>query len=89
MMTWINNMKNIDDYVTRKLLPEERLLFEARLLLDPALKFQVSLQKKIISIIRMYGRKTVKNEVERISKKIFADQSKNDFHHEVNRLFGG
>jgi hypothetical protein len=88
MTTWINDMKNVDDYVTGKLSPEETLLFEARLLLDPALKFRVALQRKIISIARMYGRKTVKSEVENIGQKLFSDQSKTGFHHEVNRLFG-
>ena len=89
MMTWINSMKHIDDYVTGKLSPEESLLFEARLLLDPALKFQVAFQRKVISIVQMYGRKTVKSEVEKIGQKLFSDQSKNDFHRTVNRLFGG
>ena len=89
MTTWINNMKSIDDYVTGKLGPEDNLLFEARLLLDPALKFQVALQRRIISIVRMYGRKTVKNEAQKIGQKLFSDQSKYDFHREVNKLFGG
>ena len=87
MMTWINSMKNVDDYVTGKLSPDESLLFEARLLLDPALKFKVALHKKVISIVCAYGRKKVKNEVELIGQRLFSDQSRKDFHRAVNKAF--
>jgi len=80
-------MKNVDEYVTGKLRPEESLLFEARLLLDPALRFQVAVQRRIISIVRMYGRRKVKSDVERIGQKLFSDQSKNNFHRAVNQAF--
>ena len=87
MKTWISSMKHIDDYIAGRLSPEEHILFEARELLDPVLKFQVILHKKVISIARLYGRKKMKAEITVIGKKLFTDPSKGAFQQTVRQVF--
>lgn len=87
MKIWTSNISHIDDYVTGKLIQEDRVLFEARLVLDPVLKFHVTLHKRIISVAKLYGRKKVKAEIEGISRRLFRDPSKKEFQRSVRKTF--
>ena len=86
-MKTLRETKEIDRYLLGKLRPASRLLFEARLLIDPALKLRVEWQQKLYSIIKGSGRRQIKAEVARIHHQLFSDPAKCDFQRNVFQLF--
>jgi hypothetical protein len=64
MTTSWNNTKQIERYLTGKFSPADKFVFEARMLLSPALQTEVLLQKKVFGLVKMYHRKKFKEELE-------------------------
>lgn len=87
MRTLLNNIKHIDNYLSGNLSQEDLLVFEAKLVIDPSLRWQVSLQKKVMNVIKLYGRKKTRSEAVAIGHKLFQDPSKEDFRDSVRRAF--
>lgn len=87
MKTSWNNVRQIERYLNNQLTPEDLLIFEAQLLIDPLLKLNVSLQKKIHSIIRLYGRKKMKSEIEQVHNRLFQGNEHIVFQQRVHQLF--
>ena len=86
-MKTLRETKEIDRYLLDKLSPASRLLFEARLLIDPTLKLRVAWQQKLYSIIKRSGRRQMKSEVAHVHYQLFSDPAKRDFQLSVFQLF--
>ena len=86
-MKTLRETKEINRYLLDKLSPASRLLFEARLLIDPPLKLRVALQQKLYSIIKRSGRRQMKSEAARAHHQLFSDPAKRDFQLSVFELF--
>lgn len=87
MRTSLNDIRNIENYLEGKLNPEELLVFQARLLSDPVLKLNVYVQQKVYSILRLYHRKKLKEEVETVHQRVFGDPLKVNLQQAVYQLF--
>jgi len=79
--------KQIERYLFGKLNPASRLVFEARMLIDPMLRHHVENQRRVYAIVRQYGRRVVKSEVTRIHYQLFNDPAKEDFQSRIFELF--
>ena len=86
-MKTLRETKEIDRYLLGKMSIASRLLFEARLLIDPTLKLRVEWQQRLYSIIKGSGRRQMKSEVARIHYQLFSDPDKHDFQTNVFQLF--
>ena len=86
-MKTLRETREIDRYLLDKLSPASRLLFEARLLIDPTLKLRVDWQQKLYSIIKRSGRRQMKSEVARVHHQLFSDPAKREFQLNVFQLF--
>lgn len=87
MRTSLNEIKNIEDYLFLTAEPEERVLFEARMLLQPELKQNVSVQQMIYEMIRLYSRKQLKQEIENVHRQLFEKPVHKDFANRIRRYF--
>lgn len=87
MTTSWNNTEQIEGYLTGKLSPADKFVFEARLLLSPALETEVRLQKKVFGLVKMYHRKKFKEELEEVHRRIFQDPEKLSFQQKIYGLF--
>lgn len=87
MMTSRNNTRTIDSYLNGTLSHADRLLFEARLIIDPVLKSDLFFQKKTYLLIKMYHREKLKVELQTVHQKIFNDPDKMDFRRSIYQLF--
>ena len=83
----LNNIRLADDYIHGKLMPADRLLFEARLLLSPVLRFEVAAQKKVTLLVKMYHRKKMKEELAEIHRRIFSDPANIVFKTNIEQIF--
>jgi hypothetical protein len=79
--------EQIEKYLFGKLSTSDRLLFEAKLIIDPRLRQQVRSQKRLYTIIRQSGRRELKREVEQIHQRLFSDPEKTNFGGLIYKLF--
>jgi hypothetical protein len=86
-MKTLHEIKAIDRYLHGKLPMEERLLLEALMVLDPALKWRVECQRTLYSIVKVFGRRQIKSEAERIHHQLFHDPANEEFKKRVLAFF--
>ena len=79
--------EQIEKYLLGKLGTGERLLFEAKLIIDPRLRQQVNSQEKLYAIIRQSGRRELKREAEQVHQRLFSDPEKANFQGLIYKLF--
>jgi hypothetical protein len=81
------DIRQIENYLLGKLRTPSKLLFEAKMLMDPALRSNVELQRRLYSIVRILGRRRIKSEVEDIHNRLFKDPNKVNFRQNLYNLF--
>lgn len=86
-MKTLNEIKDIENYLFDKLKTPAKLVFEARLLINPILKRNAELQQRLYSIVRLSGRRKIKSEVEQTHQHIFSDPEKLIFQQSIYQLF--
>ena len=87
MRTSLNETKRIEDYLQGQMELPEQLLFEASMALDPTLAEKATWQKRVYGLIRLYGRKKLKMELEAIHLKLLSDPGHSTFKEPVLALF--
>ncbi|PWK80109.1 hypothetical protein LX99_00573 [Mucilaginibacter oryzae] len=88
MRTSLNEIKAIDDHLLKLSPPDEALLFEAKLIINPALREEVILQKQTLGLVVCYGRNALKTEIEAVHQKLFCQPEHSRFRQKIMRLFG-
>ncbi|HEY5823211.1 MAG TPA: hypothetical protein VIT44_02525 [Cyclobacteriaceae bacterium] len=84
MATSQNNTVKTEKYLMGQLPAGDKLLFDAQLLIDPVLKLNTFVQKRIYSLVQLYGRKELKKEITATQAKIFNNP---DFQERVHSIF--
>jgi hypothetical protein len=83
----MNELQQLEYYLQGKLLPEEHLLMEARLLLDVELSDRLTWQQKTYSLLKTYGRKKLRTEIERVNNRMFSEEKFNSFRKKIQTIF--
>jgi len=81
------NIAEIENYLFNKLDVPSKLVFEARLLINPVLKMNVESQRRLYSIVKLSGRRRIKSELEQIHAGLFSDPKKSIFQQNIYQLF--
>lgn len=87
MRTSLNEIKAIEQHLLQEAPPEDNLLFEANLILDPELKEKVQWQQKTYQLVRTYGRKQLRAEIEAVHQQLFTQARHRSFRQKVLSLF--
>ncbi len=87
MRTSLNELRVAEAYLLRTAPPGEQLVFEARLILEPALRQETSWQQKTYGVIREYGRQQLQAEIREVHQKLFSDRRYAGFRSRINRIF--
>lgn len=82
MRSELNEVYQIDQYLLGRLSPEDKQVFEARLLLDEAIAAKLEAQRRAHRLIRRYARLEERRQLEAIYQQLlnepgFAHQIKN------------
>ena len=83
----LNNIREIESYIEGTMDRNEAVLFEEKMRSDSLLRLNVSLQEKVLDIVRMYHRKRLKIELEELHQRMFSDPGKAAFRKSVMRIF--
>jgi hypothetical protein len=87
MRTSWNDIAFAEKYLHGQLTPEERLVFEARLLTSPILRWNVSAQQKVYTLVKIYHRGKIKQQAKNVQDKLFHDARHADWKKEIIQLF--
>lgn len=87
MRTSLNDTQQIDDYLLQVAGEADKALFEARLLLQPALRNTLQWQQKTYDIIRQYSRRQLKAEIESVHQLLFNEPEHTSFRQKIMALF--
>ncbi|HMI05775.1 MAG TPA: hypothetical protein VK541_25025 [Pedobacter sp.] len=89
MKTSSNETRLIEAHLLGKTPAEERLLFEARLILQPDLKQNMYWQQKTYHLVQLYGRQQLKKEIEQVHQALFSPATPHQsFRQKILKLFG-
>jgi len=83
----LNNIREIERYIEGTMDRYDAVLFEEKMRNDSLLRLNVSLQEKVLAIVRMYHRKKLKMELEEVHERIFNDPEKVTFRERVMGIF--
>jgi hypothetical protein len=87
MRTSLNDIQQIDDYLLQYSGKADRALFEARLIVQPALQDNLIWQQKTYDIIRQYSRRQLKAEIELVHQQLFTEPEHISFRRKIIDLF--
>ncbi|HYG19543.1 MAG TPA: hypothetical protein VD816_11475 [Ohtaekwangia sp.] len=87
MRTSLNDIRETERYLGNELPPEDKLVFEARLLTEPTLRANTFVQYRIRALIRLYHRKKMKDSIESIHQRMFNDPAEKTFALQVHQYF--
>jgi hypothetical protein len=87
MRTSLNEIQQIDDYLFKYAGEADVLLFEARLILEPALKEKMKWQQQVYVLITQYSRRQLKAEIEAVHQKIFTAPEHRSFRQQIRAIF--
>jgi hypothetical protein len=87
MRTSLNNIQQIDDYLLQFAGKADRALFEARLILQPALQQDLLWQQKTYDIIKQYSRRQLKAEIESVHQQLFTEPEHVSFRRKIMAIF--
>ncbi|QKJ29126.1 hypothetical protein HQ865_04940 [Mucilaginibacter mali] len=87
MRTSLNKLQEIEQYLIREGDIADRLVFEARTIVDVDLAGEVSLQKETYAVISQYGRRRLKAELDAVHQQLFTLSRYQSFREKILGLF--
>ncbi len=87
MKTSWKKTKQLDDYLRQQMHPEEALLLEAQLVLEPELRDALRWQQRIHTLVRAYGRQQLRREIQAAQQKVFHRPEHRGFRQTILRIF--
>ncbi|HEY5751101.1 MAG TPA: hypothetical protein VIU12_33785 [Chryseolinea sp.] len=87
MRTSLNDIRLAEKHIQKTLEPSESLVFQARLITEPVLRWDVYLLRKVCDVLALRQRKGVKTEMEAIHTRLFTHPAKADFQKQIFQLF--
>ena len=83
----MNDIKLIDDYLFNKIPQGDKLVFDARLILNPDLADGLFWQKQTHAIVTNYSRKKLQTEIESVHQELFNAPDHKSFRQRIANLF--
>jgi len=83
----LNDIRLAEKHILKTLEPGESLVFQARLITEPVLRWNVHLLRKVRDVLALRQRKAIKTEMESIHNRLFTHPAKADFQKQIFQLF--
>jgi hypothetical protein len=87
MRTSLNNIKEIDDHVLGLAAPQNGLLFEAKIILNPELRLDVAWHRQTLTLVQQYGRQQLRADIEAVHQQLFTQPEHQSFRQTILRFF--
>lgn len=87
MKTSLTELQLIEDFLLVNTIAEDKVLMQARQILQPDLKQSVYWQKKTYRLIETYGRAQLRREILQVDKKLFSAPAHFSFSERIKSFF--
>ncbi|HVS93457.1 MAG TPA: hypothetical protein VHE59_15565 [Mucilaginibacter sp.] len=87
MRTSLSETVRIEAHLLRISESGDRLVFEARLLLEPELRDKMHCQQNTYALVKKYGREELKKEIEAVHQQLFTEQKHISFRQNILGIF--
>jgi hypothetical protein len=87
MRTSLTRLAAIEEFISGEVSSENKILFEANLILDKELVIDVRHQKQAYQIIRLFCRQTLRSELENIHENLFTEPKNKPFRDRILKIF--
>lgn len=81
------DIKQIEAYLLGCMSASDALVFRAKLLISAALREEVRAQRKTYLIVKAWGRRKIKREIEQTELRLFTLPEYRDFREQINEIF--
>ncbi len=86
MTSW-NNVRTIDRFLSRKLIPEYRVAFRLQLTKDQTLQESVQRQMLVHRILRIHHQRKLKSQLDDVFQALYYGENKSKFKIEIDQIF--
>lgn len=83
----MSETEQIEKYLQQQLSPEEKLLMDARCLVDKQLRDTVFFQQQTYKLVHQFGRKQLRAEICAIEKRLFTEDIFSQFRKKIQSVF--
>jgi hypothetical protein len=83
----MNNVVMIEDYLSGRMETADRLLMEARLLIDEKLRSDCLSQQRVHELAKAYGRYSLQKEIAAVQQQIAVEKKYEDFRQRIKAIF--
>lgn len=87
MKTSLNELQLIEDFLLLNTNAEDKVLMQARQVLQPGLQESVYWQQKTYRLIETYGREQLRKEIRQVHQKLFTAAVHSSFRERIKRFF--
>ena len=87
MRTSLIEIERLEDLILNRGDRSERLVTEAKFLIDPDLREMLQLQKKSYELIRLYGRNKLRDEIKEVEHLLFKEPKYKFFQNTIRSIF--
>ncbi len=83
----MSETQQLEEYFSGMLKPEDSLIIEARLLIDTELREKALWQQRTYALVKEYGRKKLRMEIEKVHHRVFSEKRFHSFRQKVKLIF--
>jgi hypothetical protein len=87
MRTSLTRLSSIEEFLAGNISQENRIVFDANLLLDNQLAIDISSQAEAYKIIKLCSRQILKSELETLHGKLLANPENKSFWSSIRKIF--
>ncbi len=87
MRTSLTEIEQIENLLFQKGDASDRLVLEARLMIDSKLRDKMTWQSKVYELITKYGRQKLRKEISLIEEELFNDPKHLSFQTRIKNIF--
>lgn len=87
MKTSLNELQLIEDFLLSAGNEEDKVVMEARILLQPDLRESIGWQQKTYQLVHAHGRSQLREEIRQVHEKLFTAPEHSAFRKMIKRFF--
>jgi hypothetical protein len=88
MRTSLNNIKEADDHLLGLSAPQDSLLFEAKMIINPEAAIECNMwHKQTLNLVQQYGREQLRADMEAVHNQLFTLPEHQNFRQNILRFF--
>jgi len=87
MRTSLIEIEQIENWLLKRGDIQDRLVTEAKVLSNPALKVTADWQLKTYDLVHLYGRKKLQQEINAVEHQLFHSSKYQSFQHRIQSIF--